>query len=120
MGSNSPGDNNKITRDRQLRLIAGREIYVDWEGFLWEPKEWSESIAKALAMEMGIEVLNQTQWRAIRFMRDYYFYHGRAPMNKELKKGTLLTLMELETLFPQGIKLGARRIAGLPNPKACL
>ena len=31
-----------------------------------------------------------------------------------------MSLLEVEALFPGGIKYGARRIAGLPNPKACL
>lgn len=112
--------NDKTTRDRHLRLIAGREIYFDWEDFLWDPNDWSEAVANALAREMGIETLNKTQWSIIRFMRKYYFHHGRSPMNKDLKKGTGLTLMELEALFPRGIRLGARRVSGLPNPKACL
>jgi tRNA 2-thiouridine synthesizing protein E len=29
-------------------------------------------------------------------------------------------LVELESLFPGGIKKGARRLAGLPNPKTCI
>jgi sulfur relay (sulfurtransferase) DsrC/TusE family protein len=29
-------------------------------------------------------------------------------------------LLEIEKLFPGGIKYGARRVAGLPNPKNCL
>lgn len=107
-------------RDRQLRCIAGHEIYFDWEEFLWDPNDWTETIAAALAEEMGIKTLTETQWNVIRFMREYYFYHGRAPMNKDLKKGTGLPLLELEALFPDGIRLGARRLAGLPNPKACL
>jgi sulfur relay (sulfurtransferase) DsrC/TusE family protein len=36
-----------------------------------------------------------------------------------LKEGTLLSMRELEDLFPGGIKYGARRLAGLPNPKTC-
>jgi TusE/DsrC/DsvC family sulfur relay protein len=116
----SLGDKEKTTRDRQLRLIAGRKIYFDWEDFLWDPNDWDEAIADALALEMGIETLNEIQWRVIRFMQEYYFHHGRSPMNKDLKKGTGLTLMELEALFPRGIRLGARRVSGLPNPKACL
>jgi sulfur relay (sulfurtransferase) DsrC/TusE family protein len=31
-----------------------------------------------------------------------------------------MPLLELEQLFPEGIKYGARRIAGLPNPKNCV
>jgi tRNA 2-thiouridine synthesizing protein E len=107
-------------RDRQLRHIAGRDIYVDWEGFLWDPHDWSEAVAEALAAESGIPSLDETQWRVIRFMREFYFYHGRAPMNRDLKAGTGLTLMALEGLFSQGIRMGARRLAGLPSPKACL
>jgi tRNA 2-thiouridine synthesizing protein E len=107
-------------RDRRLRRIAGREIYFDWEEFLWDPDDWNEAIASELARESGLERLDDTQWSVIRFMRAYYYHHGRAPMNKDLKKGTGMTLLELERLFPDGIWMGARRLAGLPNPKACL
>ncbi len=113
-------NSSESSRDRYLRSIAGREIYFDWEHFLWDPHDWSETIALELAKEMGIARLNETQWKVIHFMRSHYFYHGRAPMNKDLKTGTGMTLMELEALFPQGIRMGARRLAGLPNPKACL
>ena len=107
-------------RDRRLRRIAGQDVYVDWEDFLWDPQDWNEAIALALARESGMDGLDEAQWRVIRFMREYYFYHGRAPMNKDLRKGTGMSLMALEALFPQGIRQGARRLAGLPNPKACL
>jgi tRNA 2-thiouridine synthesizing protein E len=108
------------TRDRRLRTVAGHAIYFDWDDFLWDPHDWHESIALALARESGLDGLDDIQWRVIRFMRDFYFSQGRAPMNKDLKKGTGLRLMELEALFPQGIRNGARRLAGLPNPKACV
>lgn len=107
-------------RDRQLRSVAGQSLYVDWEGFLWDPHDWSEAIALALARESGMDGIDESQWRVIRFMREFYFYHGRAPMNKDLRKGTGMSLLALEGLFPRGIRNGARRLAGLPNPKACL
>jgi dissimilatory sulfite reductase related protein len=47
-------------------------------------------------------------------------HHGRSPMNRDLRAGTGLSLVELERLFPDGIRMGARRLAGLPNPKTCL
>jgi tRNA 2-thiouridine synthesizing protein E len=72
-----------------------------------------------LAAECGIEKLNDPQWRVIRFLREYFSYHGRAPLNRDLKAGLGISLMELESLFPGGIRYGARRIAGLPNPRTC-
>jgi dissimilatory sulfite reductase related protein len=106
-------------RSRVFRQVAGREVCFDSEGFLWEADDWSDEIAVALARESGIEILSDVQWQVIRFLREYYRYHGRAPMNRDLKGGTGLSLVELEQLFPEGIKHGARRLAGLPNPKSC-
>jgi tRNA 2-thiouridine synthesizing protein E len=108
------------SRDRTLRIIAGRELYVDWEGFLWDFQDWSEGVALEFARDMGMEGLDSRCWTVLRFMREFYLSHGRAPMNRELRQGTSMTMMELESLFPMGIRLGARRLSGLPNPKACL
>lgn len=107
-------------RTRQYRSIAGRVILFDGEGFFWDPRDWSEEAAEVLAGESGLEVLDETHWRVMRFLRDYYATNGRAPLNKQLKAGTGLSLLELEGLFPGGIKYGARRLAGLPNPKDCV
>ncbi len=108
------------SRSRVARVVAGRSVFFDDEGFFWDSDDWSEAAADELARERGMLGLGQVQWRVIRFMRDYYGHHGRAPMNKDLKAGTGLTLLELERLFPDGIRLGARVLAGLPNPKTCL
>jgi len=107
-------------RTRELRTVAGREAWFDSEGFFWEPDDWSEAAAQELARDSGIPALDEVQWRVIRFLRDYYGRNGRAPMNRELKAGTDLSLLELERLFPDGIRMGARRLAGLPNPKTCI
>ena len=107
-------------RTRALRSVAGREVYFDTEGFFWDPDDWSDGAAEELARESGIERLDDVRWRVLRFLRAYYLDQGRAPLNRELKAGTELSLVELERLFPQGIRLGARRLAGLPNPKTCL
>ena len=104
---------------QQVRSIAGREMVFDAEGFLLDPYEWTEEIAKALARESGIPLLTDLQWQVIRFLRAYYLENGRAPLNRQIKSGTGLSLMEIESLFPGGIKQGARRLAGLPNPRSC-
>jgi len=105
--------------NRKFRIVAGRRILFDSEGFLWNIEDWSVEVAKALADESGLREMIETHWRVIRFMRDYFVDQGRAPLNAHLKSGLGMSLMELEGLFPGGIKGGARKIAGLPNPKSC-
>ena len=104
---------------QKFRLIAGREILMDKEGFLWHPEDWTEEVADVLASECGIEKLSESQWRLVRFLRDYFSFHGRAPLNRDLRAGLGISIVEIEGLFPGGIRYGARRVAGLPNPRAC-
>ena len=104
---------------QKVRMLAGQEINFDAEGFFSDPQQWSEEVAEILAREAGVTELNETQWMVLRFLREYYFQNGRAPLNRQIKEGTGISLMEMEGLFPGGIKYGARRLAGLPNPKTC-
>jgi TusE/DsrC/DsvC family sulfur relay protein len=104
----------------RVRFIAGRKIQFDPEGFLVDADDWSEEIAGTLARENRMENLSESQWLVIRFLRNYFLSHGKAPLNRELKAGTGFSLMELEGLFPGGIRQGARLLAGLPNPRTCL
>jgi tRNA 2-thiouridine synthesizing protein E len=103
----------------KVRTIEGREITFDEENFFSDPHQWDEEVAKALAEEAGLKELNETHWRILRFLREYYFQNGRSPLNRQIKQGTGISLMEMEGLFPGGIKYGARRLAGLPTPKNC-
>ncbi|OPX99055.1 MAG: Sulfite reductase, dissimilatory-type subunit gamma [Syntrophorhabdus sp. PtaB.Bin006] len=103
----------------RTRFIAGKEIIFDKEGFFISAGDWSEEAAEILSREMGIEALNEKQWRVIRFLRDFYLNNGKAPLSSELKAGLGWSVMELESMFPGGIRQGARLLAGLPNPKSC-
>lgn len=102
-----------------MRSFAGKEIFFDAEGFLSDPAQWTEGLAEELGREMGIDFLGEAHWRVIRFLREYYLQNGRAPLHRELKKGVEMSLLDIEALFPGGIRQGARRLAGLPNPKTC-
>ena len=104
---------------QKIRTVAGREMVFDAEDFLMDPDDWGEEVALELARESGIPELTDLQWQVIRFLRKYYLENGRAPLNRQIKSGTGLSLMEIENLFPGGIKQGARRLAGLPNPRSC-
>jgi len=115
--SDSP--TNPETSGARYRLVAGRTLLFDNEGFLWHPSDWDEEVAVELAGELGLAEMDQRQWEVVRFLRTYYAENGRSPLNRPLARGVGMSLLELEGLFPQGIKYGARRVAGLPNPKNC-
>lgn len=100
--------------------MEGREVLFDREGFLVKPEDWSPGLALLLAGEAGMTGLGQAHWKIIGFLRDYYLSRGKSPLNQELRQGAGLSLLEIEGLFPGGIKQGARRLAGLPNPRGCL
>ena len=114
------GSGREFGLSRCPRCIAGREVVFDNEGFLWSVDDWSDDLALALAREAGLAGLTEAHWRCLRFQREYYRANGRAPLNRQLAQGTEMPLLELNCLFPGGIRRGARRIAGLPNPKTCM
>ena len=102
-----------------VRTIGQRDIVFDNEGFFNDFSDWSEEVCLFLAAEGGLAGFSEKQWLIIRFLRQFYAEQGRAPLNSQLRKGTGIALLELEKVFPGGIKNGARRLAGLPNPKTC-
>jgi dissimilatory sulfite reductase related protein len=104
---------------RHYRSIGGRDVLFDDEGFLWHADDWTEEVAQALARDSGLETLDETHWQVIRFLREFYHTNGRGPLNRQLAGGIGMSLLRVEALFPGGIKHGARRLAGLPNPKNC-
>ena len=55
--------------------IDGHEIHVNDEGFMTDPDEWTEELAKSLAAQIGIELTDE-HWKAIRFLRDDFAEHG--------------------------------------------
>ncbi|WP_024333957.1 TusE/DsrC/DsvC family sulfur relay protein [Desulfotignum balticum] len=104
----------------RTRIIHGRQIVFDSEGFFDDPDDWTEDTARFLAVETGLDPLGDDHLNVLRFLRDYYYCNGRAPLNNVLRNGINMRISRIEALFPGGIKFGARRLAGLPNPKSCM
>ena len=97
----------------------------DAEGYLFQPAEWDEPLAHAIAGEEGIE-LNDEYWPAIHFIRDYFLEHDIAPdvrhlithlasENQSSKKQAKKLVFDL---FPYGYVKQACKIAGMKKPRA--
>jgi tRNA 2-thiouridine synthesizing protein E len=114
-----PSEKEEFLSSQRFIEVQGRRILFDDEGFFTDFEDWSVAVFEMKAEESGISPVTDLHRRVVRFFRDYYAYNGRAPLNRELREGISMSVLELERLFPEGIKKGARRLAGLPNPKTC-
>jgi tRNA 2-thiouridine synthesizing protein E len=102
------------------RMLAGREVEVDAEGFLVHPEDWTEEMAAEIARDVGIPELSERHWQVVRFMRDRYLSEGSAPSIRTLGKASGVPVKELYALFPKGPAKLAARIAGIPKPRGCI
>lgn len=100
--------------------LAGKQVEVDEDGFLQDPKIWSEELAVAIAMTEQVEALTPEHWKVITYLRSHYEEFEIAPMIRKLCKQTGFKIREIYELFPTGPAKGACKIAGLPRPTGCV
>jgi len=107
--------------------IQGRmsmQVSRDDEGYLTDPDNWNEDIAKWLANEENVE-LKKDSWTAIEFMRNYYTENSIIPDVRHVVKH-LASELDLDkkeskklifSLFPHGYVKQACKIAGMKRPR---
>ena len=90
-------------------------LRLDEDGFLLDPAVWNPEVADYLARADGIEQLTETHWKLIRSLREFYFSHGYAPLERHVCFLHQLDKYCLDSLFKNQYR-EAWRLAGLPNP----
>mgnify|MGYP001054768932 CR=1 FL=1 len=101
--------------------VNGTSIETTESGFLTDPNDWSEDVAKAIAEAEGIE-LTDKHWDVINYLRDEYNNNNlNQPMERQLLKdvgkvwGSKPTSKEVYKLFPLAPTKQGTKIAGLPE-----
>ena len=100
--------------------VGERTLEIDEDGFIQEPDQWDEDVAKALAETEGVAELGDDHWKLVNYLREYYLKYGVAPMIRKLCKETGFKLNYVYELFPSGPAKGACKVAGLPKPTGCV
>lgn len=100
--------------------LIGKQVELDDQGYLKNPSDWSEDMARELAEEEGIDKLTDRHWAIINLMRKEYLEKGDAPSIRRLTKESGVSIKELYQLFPKGPAKKAARIAGVPKPTGCI
>ena len=89
------------------------------EGFMIDPNAWTEEIARALALEEGLE-LTDRHWIVINYARAEFAKNGEAPTLRRITKQTDVGMKEIYQLFPDGPAKRAAKVAGLGKPTGCI
>ena len=100
--------------------IDTTEVEVNDEGFFVDPEQWTEQMAPELAQREGIDVLTDSHWTVLRFMRSEFHEKGTGPTVRLLGKKSGVSVKDLYQLFPKGPAKVAARIAGIPKPRGCI
>ena len=100
--------------------LGGKQIEVDEDGFIQDPDEKDEDVAKDLALTEDVEELGEDHWKLVHYLREYYLKFGIAPMIRKLCKETGFDLKYVYEMFPGGPAKGACKVAGLPKPTGCV
>ena len=102
-----------------VTTLEGHSISVNDEGFLTDPNEWDEDLARILARQIGIE-LTEDHWKAIHFLRQDFQQHGQTATIRRVSTVGGIPVKQLFTLFPQKPAKKMAYIAGLPKPQGCV
>ena len=104
--------------------VDGMEIPTTATGFLENVEDWSEAVARAIAVEEQLE-LSQRHWDLVNHLRDEFINNGgNQPNTRNLVKAMSRTWGDksvnaktLYDLFPGDPSKQGGRIAGLPESR---
>ncbi|PKO24185.1 MAG: sulfur relay protein DsrC [Chloroflexi bacterium HGW-Chloroflexi-1] len=102
------------------RVIAGKTVQVNDEGFLTEPGEWTREIGQVLAQEEGVGELTDAHWKVIDFCRQDAKDSGKAPTLRRITGAAGVSTKDMFKLFPKGPAKKVARISGLGKPEGCV
>ena len=100
------------------KLIAGKTVQVNEEGYLTNFSEWNKEIAETLAVEAQI-ALTPKHWELINYIQDEVKKDSPLSIRKIGKSG-VVDIKEFYALFPNAPLKTATKIAGVPKPASCI
>jgi tRNA 2-thiouridine synthesizing protein E len=103
--------------------VNGKTIAADANGYLSDPSDWSEEVARVIAAEEEIE-LTERHLDVLNYLREEWYDHGNnQPNDRTIVKamgerwGGPVTSKELYDLFPRMPSKQGGKIAGLPESR---
>jgi tRNA 2-thiouridine synthesizing protein E len=100
------------------KIINGKVIHVNEEGFMTDFKEWTKEIGEELSAEANIS-LTPKHWQVINYLQTEY--KNESPLSiRKIGKSGITDIKEFYQLFPNAPLKTATKIAGIPKPASCI
>lgn len=100
------------------KIVAGKPIEVNDEGFMKNFSQWSKEVGEELAKENDI-ALSPRHWEVIGYIQDEY--KKEVPLSiRKIGKSGVVDIKEFYALFPNAPLKTATKIAGIPKPASCI
>ena len=103
--------------------IEGKTIETDANGYLADPNDWSEELAKLIAADEEIE-LTDKHLDVLNYLREEWFDNGNNQPNERTilkamgeRWGARISSKDLYDLFPKMPSKQGGKIAGLPESR---
>ncbi|MGC8803023.1 MAG: TusE/DsrC/DsvC family sulfur relay protein [Bacteroidales bacterium] len=100
------------------KVVAGRTIQVNDEGYMTNPAEWSREIAAELAKEEGL-TLTDKHYAVLEYIREKALA-GETLTIRKIGTSGIVDLKEFYQLFPGGPLKLSSKLAGIPKPTSCV
>ncbi|MGZ5286065.1 MAG: TusE/DsrC/DsvC family sulfur relay protein, partial [Flavisolibacter sp.] len=94
------------------KIIAGKSITVNEEGYLTDFSQWDEKVGEALAAEANIP-LSERHWEILKYLQNEQKNQVALSIRRIGKSG-ITDIKEFYQLFPIAPLKTATKIAGIP------
>lgn len=100
------------------KMIAGKTVAVNEEGYLTDFSQWDKNVAEEIAKENEVE-LGEKHWKVIEYLQKEH--QNQVPLSiRKIGKSNVVDIKEFYELFPNGPLKISTKIAGIPKPASCL
>ncbi|MCB9310918.1 MAG: TusE/DsrC/DsvC family sulfur relay protein [Lewinellaceae bacterium] len=100
------------------KVIAGKTISVNEEGYMTDLSQWNEDIASEMAKEYDIE-LTPKHIEVLTYLQEQF--KNNVPLSiRKVGSSGVVSIKELYELFPNGPLKISTKLAGIPKPASCI
>jgi dissimilatory sulfite reductase related protein len=100
------------------RILEGKSITINEEGYLTDLNQWDETIAEVLAAEAEV-ALTPRHWEILKYLQNEHKNQVALSIRRIGKSG-ITDIKEFYQLFPTAPLKTATKIAGIPKPASCI